>query len=302
MAKDLAEWLDEFVAKGADPNNVLEWAEEVGEIEVVDELPEVGKPDVLYKLPDGTIWSCVNTTETQTVCDLKVGESFKLVESISYNDLESTKAHLKSPAPITEGEIYPNFYREIDAMTGIEVVEYQLSEEEKAVYTLPAEATTEPITIQLEGIEEIPDVEITQYFVDNLIEEGTLEDLIPLFENSFHEEEVTVSTWTEITAVQADWNQTDNTKPDFIKNKPAIPAAQVQTDWNQNDSESVDFIKNKPTIPAAQVQANWNETNTNSKAYIQNKPSLSVTTETLTFTYEDNSTETITMVTGVTLS
>lgn len=49
---------------------------------------------------------------------------------------------------------------------------------------------------------------------------------------------------------------------------------QAQADWAQTNSSSPDFIKNKPTIPVAQVQANWNETNTSSKAYIQNKPTI----------------------------
>lgn len=53
----------------------------------------------------------------------------------------------------------------------------------------------------------------------------------------------------------------------------AIPAAQIQSDWNQTNSSAKDYIKNKPTIPAAQVQSNWTETNTSSKAYIKNKPS-----------------------------
>lgn len=49
--------------------------------------------------------------------------------------------------------------------------------------------------------------------------------------------------------VQSDWNQSDNTKVDYIKNKPTIPAAQIQSDWNQSSSSSADYIKNKPTIP-----------------------------------------------------
>lgn len=49
--------------------------------------------------------------------------------------------------------------------------------------------------------------------------------------------------------VQSDWNEADNTKPDFIKNKPTIPAAQIQSDWNQSDDSAKDYIKNKPTIP-----------------------------------------------------
>lgn len=50
--------------------------------------------------------------------------------------------------------------------------------------------------------------------------------------------------------VQADWNQTTTTAPDYIKNKPTIPAAQIQADWNQTNTSAKDFIKNKPTIPS----------------------------------------------------
>lgn len=35
-----------------------------------------------------------------------------------------------------------------------------------------------------------------------------------------------------------------------LSNKPNIPAAQVQSDWNQTDNTALDFIKNKPTIPS----------------------------------------------------
>ena len=71
---------------------------------------------------------------------------------------------------------------------------------------------------------------------------------------------------------QADWNEADSTKPDFIKNKPTIPAAQVQADWNEADDTKPDYIKNKPTIPAAQVQADFALTSPSSPAFIKNKP------------------------------
>lgn len=74
--------------------------------------------------------------------------------------------------------------------------------------------------------------------------------------------------------VQSDWNQSDNTKDDFIKNKPNIPAGQIQSDWNQSDNTKVDYIKNKPTIPDAQIQSDWDQTNGSSKDYIKNKPVL----------------------------
>lgn len=47
--------------------------------------------------------------------------------------------------------------------------------------------------------------------------------------------------------VQSDWSQSDNTKVDYIKNKPTIPAAQVNSDWNA--VSGVAQILNKPTIP-----------------------------------------------------
>lgn len=48
-------------------------------------------------------------------------------------------------------------------------------------------------------------------------------------------------------SVQSDWNQTDATASDYIKNKPTI-SEQVQADWNQTNATAKDYIKNKPTI------------------------------------------------------
>ena len=47
----------------------------------------------------------------------------------------------------------------------------------------------------------------------------------------------------------------------------------VQSDWNQTDSTASDYIKNKPTI-SEQVQADWNQTNIHDKSYIKNKPNV----------------------------
>ena len=47
----------------------------------------------------------------------------------------------------------------------------------------------------------------------------------------------------------------------------------VQSDWNQTDATASDYIKNKPTI-SEQVQANWNQTNIYDKSYIKNKPNV----------------------------
>lgn len=78
----------------------------------------------------------------------------------------------------------------------------------------------------------------------------------------------------EIACTQADWEQSDDTAVDYIKNKPTIPDAQVQANWNETDTDSKAYIQNKPTIPDAQVQADWDEADSSSMAYIQNKPTI----------------------------
>jgi len=106
--------------------------------------------------------------------------------------------------------------------------------------------------------------------------------------------------------VQADWSQSDNTKVDYIKNKPnlasvatsgsyndladkpSIPAAQVNADWNASSGVAeilnkptlatvattgdYDDLSNKPTIPAAQVNSDWNASS--GVAEILNKPTI----------------------------
>lgn len=81
--------------------------------------------------------------------------------------------------------------------------------------------------------------------------------------------------------IQSDWNQSDNTKVDYIKNKPTIPAAQVNSDWNA--VSGVAQILNKPTIPAAQVNSDWDAVS--GVAQILNKPTIpTVNDSTITIT------------------
>lgn len=67
---------------------------------------------------------------------------------------------------------------------------------------------------------------------------------------------------------------------DDLLNKPTIPAAQVQSDWSQADNTKVDYIKNKPTIPTdAEQLPITSGSATNTKDYIDNKVT-SLTTKT----------------------
>ena len=76
--------------------------------------------------------------------------------------------------------------------------------------------------------------------------------------------------------IQSDWNQTDNTARDFIKNKPANlvqDANYVHTDNNFTNND-VTKLSGVETGAQVNVQANWNETDTTSDSYIQNKPTI----------------------------
>jgi len=92
---------------------------------------------------------------------------------------------------------------------------------------------------------------------------------------------------TVLGAEQSDWLQNDNTKLDFIKNKPVIPTSLSQlsqdsshrtvsdsqmNSWNSKSSFSGSYndLTDKPTIPAAQVNSDWNASSGISK--ILNKP------------------------------
>lgn len=84
--------------------------------------------------------------------------------------------------------------------------------------------------------------------------------------------------------IQSDWNQTDNSQDDYIKNKPnlaavatsgsytdlndkpIIPAAQIQSDWNQTNNQALDYIKNKPAIPASAAEISYDNTTSHLEA------------------------------------
>lgn len=72
--------------------------------------------------------------------------------------------------------------------------------------------------------------------------------------------------------IQSDWDQTNDTKVDYIKNKPS--ASELQANWNETNQQSYGYIKNKPIIPEL-VQSDWTENNTTSYAYIRHKPNPS---------------------------
>lgn len=130
-------------------------------------------------------------------------------------------------------------------------------------------------------IPELPDEEEVEFEELNL-NDYALASAIPDISNlASHTEvyEATVTAINLVTAiipeaqVQSDWDQDDDSAPDYIKNKPSIPSVeglatveqvsavsgylqneidnipgQVQSDWDQSDDTQVDYIKNKPDL------------------------------------------------------
>jgi len=61
-----------------------------------------------------------------------------------------------------------------------------------------------------------------------------------------------------------------------LTNKPTIPAAQIQSDWNQTNTSAVDYIKNKPTIPSGViVDQVYDSTSTNAQSGVAIEGELS---------------------------
>lgn len=56
---------------------------------------------------------------------------------------------------------------------------------------------------------------------------------------------------------------------DDLSDKPTIPDAQIQSDWEQADNSKVDFIKNKPTLGAAAKKASTDTVTEDSTALVE---------------------------------
>jgi len=88
---------------------------------------------------------------------------------------------------------------------------------------------------------------------------------------------------------QSDWNQSDSSAVDYIRNKPTIPSGDQlvpsATSSDEGKILTVDSNGDPEWAPAqtySQVQSNWNETDSSAVSYIQNKPSIPTATSDLT--------------------
>ena len=96
-----------------------------------------------------------------------------------------------------------------------------------------------------------------------------------IFNNYVTENELVTAIQSVVTAipaaqVQSDWNQTDNTQPDYIKNKPDLNQYATDTEVSEAIVTAIEAVTS--IIPVAQVQSDWTEDDTSEPSYIQNKP------------------------------
>lgn len=199
-----------------------------GEPIEVTTLPEVGDPNAVYKTSDNKYWICTNTTETTVVSDLKVGNSYTLKEEVINSELAECVNKILDAKREDNGNIYfeetentgifyEYIYAEEAGQTDYWHLEYYtlIEEDEWGAASFGGNSGLDPeeeLEVNLDLFETVPTVKITQYFVDQLSEfqYGTvdLSDFAFLFKNGSHEEEVVVSTWTELVPSEPSINTT----------------------------------------------------------------------------------------------
>lgn len=147
-----------------------------------------------------------------------------------------------------------------------------------ATHTEVYEATVTAVQTATALIPELPDEEEVEFEEINL-DDYALASAIPDVSNYTTHSEVNNAIVTAINyvtgvipdaQVQSDWNQNDDTQPDYIKNKPDLSIYATHTEVYDSSVTAVQMVTG--LIPDAQVQSDWTETNTTDPAYIKHKP------------------------------
>ena len=105
---------------------------------------------------------------------------------------------------------------------------------------------------------------------NDLLNKPTIPDVSNYYKKSetYNQTEVNNLLSTKADTISLSTVATSGSYNDLL-NKPSIPAAQVQSDWSQSDNTKVDYIKNKPTIPTNAEQLPIESGSaTNTKDYI----------------------------------
>lgn len=101
-------------------------------------------------------------------------------------------------------------------------------------------------------------------------------------EDYYTKEEVDTLINSKQNKVQANWNQTNSSADDYIKNKPTIPIVNYPVKDVKVDGNSVvnaAGIANITLPESRQEQSDWEENDVNAKTYIKNKPDVKTYTQ-----------------------
>lgn len=101
-------------------------------------------------------------------------------------------------------------------------------------------------------------------------------------EDYYTKEEVDTLINSKQNKVQANWNQTNSSADDYIKNKPTIPIVNYPVKDVKVDGNSVvnaAGIANITLPESQQEQSDWEENDVNAKTYIKNKPDVKTYTQ-----------------------
>lgn len=209
-----------------------------------------------------------------------------------WQDIATANSHEHTMSDITD--LPASLVDDVEALkdkVGAHSVAYQVST------AVEANNYTHPETHPANMITGLADIAITGSYND-LKDLPEAPDIETYATKVYVQEEIAKIDVTD-DLVQSDWNQTDDTQLDYIKNKPVIPSIdglatktyvdeqiasidvsgdnfeQVQSDWDETDTTSPAYIKNKPSISGeggASVQANWGQIDSTQADYIKNKP------------------------------
>lgn len=246
--------------------------------EIVEELPAVGEPNIIYLILS-------EESKEKNFYDeyiyLEDSEKFELIGSTQITfDNTPTK---DSPNAITSGGVYNALLDKQNIIQDLDTIRSGSQKGETAVQ--PNDLATVATTGSYNDLKDKPEIPLEQVQSDWNQTDIEAKDYIknkPTIPdaqvNSDWNAESGISSILNKPDLSIYAEEEDLSDVAFsgsykdLTDTPTIPLAQVQSDWNQEDDTQPDYIKHKPDIPSGQVQSNWAEEDSDKVSYIQNKP------------------------------
>lgn len=264
--------------------------------EKVEELPEEGKNNVIYLIPD-------ETTQQDNIFDEYVwipdGKFFEKIGSTqadfnNYYTIEEVNALIPSVGngtiTINQGGVKKGTF------TVNQYVNTVINLDEGGGTQVQSDWDVEDPTA-VDYIKNKPKIPTVNDPTITFIQGGVTKGIITMNQSN-----ATTINLDSVSQVQSDWNEDNPSEPSFILNKPSIPTVNNPTitftqggvtvgsiSLNQSSGATISFTSGG----TGAVQSNWTESDSTSLAFIQNKPEVPSNTRSLLVTYDNGNTETI---------